>query len=501
MAVSLSSDGVSYTKEIAPSKHELDEFKSRVLCSLRYGKKAVKYYDQDKIEKLWAMLSKEDRAHIQSMNRIYKIGSTGKFILMPNTDPQSGGCGGHMVELHAEAPVVSALILNNDAPFANTMMCRVINDHKIDAARLKERAKTNLKEMLSVFHASLPTRDHYPSIERHFDAKNPGTDKAAWLPFLYGKDSRVGVYQTSVNGVDMIFLVCNSCAGPKIAKELNDLTKDMSMTAGDFARDERIKWARRLGKRNCQRLLKLSADRLGVKIDTEADLSSFRGQYEKVSPMASPNVVTSYNTFDLIKPRHKGEGTSEKVAFFNDCASGKQSKMSSLIISDRIEPIVEKQSLSSIERNRTNDAFSQSVHSSHENSHLSIENAIGNAIPSHTSSLSDEEVQRKRRTISLRMKKKIQTKIVDTRSDDTKSIDGSSPSSSSEVAKLQSLINESYGVRKTQFEEGTVPGVMSSSSFGGTAVRSMSGEIPSSLYGLSDKDEMTREYHPLVVLF
>lgn len=452
------------TQDAARAQKALSRFSGSVVSSLRYGPEAAEMHKGGKYRKLWAMHDPQDREFIESLHQTYPSRATGALILMPNREKANpADPGGYALQLHKDAPFVADDVLHPTEPFGATMICRIIDDHKLHDSSLRKAASTRMRSSMKSLHEH--AKGSFPSIAAHFDRAHPEHDKAEWTPVLTpGTDSRVGVYTTrTAKGNQIYFLLCSTSAGPVIGRELREIVDRETPTAGQFASDDRVRWARSVGDRNCARLLQHAADSLGVRIDSAVDFQGHRAEHVDRPLMAVPAAHVAFNTFQK-SPQHPDASLrNDTVVFFKNCGSGMASKRSTIVLGDRADPVFEIEGAQ-----HAGDPYGLAA-SQH------VENRLFGALPTHTSSIDSETAAEMRQSMGTPSIDRIQALVMPLQSD-----------ASSAASSSDRLVAKSYANR-VQFKDDTlskhikdVPGVLKQ-------------------YGLGEHARQTRSYKPIAV--
>lgn len=364
---------------------DLNNFSKNVFVGLRYPD-TLKYTANNLHLKTWNKISVVDQNSIKDVNRLYGIDAK-KLILMPNKSETI--IGGHVFALNPTKNVHPSTVIDEDQPFGYMMLTRIHNDSKLSDAYFNETVHNNLNKAMTELYQG--DENNTPSISNHFNPQQPEMDKAPWVAKLNGNDAKVGIYSLSESsGRKKYFVFAMSNAGKTIGTELHNKILKEEMTAGEYANDTSVIWAKNIGKRICARLLYKASKAIGVDIPSVEDINAYVPNKHITPRLALPHVVTTYNTYNMGTITQNDEPV---ISFYRDCSDGSQNKISTLIVGDPVSNIYEYQG--------------KNVNYQEK----SIENHLLNAVPCFTDKLTSLQTKQLKTNIVKSVSETINSRI------------------------------------------------------------------------------------------
>ncbi len=287
-------------------------------------------YDEPTTEKRWNAMTDGDKALIQHVGDHF--GDNGKFIaLIPGSSADSLNRGGAFaLALDPNTIAGEEVFPSPDSLFGYKMCARIIDDDQLSGSFFKDKTNDVLKAIESEYARKKPA-----TISRCYNKKRAHKDKDEWNCALLGPDSELSVRSRDLgNKRKAYYLYTSSSVGKNIGNEIVTLTNRHKI--GDLLNDPKIIWAKNFSKRNCQKLLKLFADALGVEIATTNDPSAFVKEFGLPSRLAVSDIENVYNTMARKNWQHP---LGDTVVIYNGCGDISQIKDSILLSTDPVESV------------------------------------------------------------------------------------------------------------------------------------------------------------------
>jgi len=303
-------------------------------------------------------LSKQEELSTRQLDNLDVVsdlyGDKLQKVVMMSMGRNEESLGPHVQVVDTDAPVHSSVSMRSNTNGVTTIT-RIRNPNISDEFVRKEirpriaEAISNMKEVRQA-HPELVA-----SVERHHDAELGNSDKAEWVPDL--ANGAVMIRSSLVpneNGVGhhkVYHIVITSHSNDTIAGQLSDIMNEKGMTALDAHNHPAFKWAASQSDRNANRILqsvKCAIDDALEKQGENAGSSNIRSQYDTLAfvpkyhvPVseAIPDSTLRFNRSNVL--HEIGDSKPYAVAFYHNCADGKQSQYTTLISGDYIHPMYE----------------------------------------------------------------------------------------------------------------------------------------------------------------
>jgi len=199
----------------------------------------------------------------------------------------SSGFGPHMMVVNEDTQMQPSDVVDLKMPFLNTMMIPI----DVPPGTSEKEIRALHQETLLSYISSLSRSA--PRVATHF--ASDGNDSALWPLYFPESKSHIGIYRTK--NPNRFFLIAAVHAGRDLANDLVSIITEPGMTAGRLAADARVRWMRKVAKRNCAGVLYGAAQALKYAVNFTTDTSAFADGIASKPLLAVPCHHTAHNTF------------------------------------------------------------------------------------------------------------------------------------------------------------------------------------------------------------
>lgn len=303
-------------------------------------------------------LSKQEELnhkHLDSLDVLHDLyGKDLQKVIMMSMGRNDETLGPHVQVVNVGAPVHSSVSMRSNTNGVTTIT-RIRNPNLSDEFVQKEIQPRIARCIAAMREQREKNPALVASLDRHYSPERGVADAARWVPDL--SNGAVMVRSSLVpneNGVGehkVYHIVITSHSGRTLTKQLASIMNQEGMTALEVHNHPAFKWASMQSDRNANRILqsvKGAIDEALAAQGKDAGTSNIRSQFDTLAFVpkhhvpeaeAIPDSTLRFNRSNALYKQ--GETKPYGVAFYHNCADGKQSQYTTLISGDYIHPMYE----------------------------------------------------------------------------------------------------------------------------------------------------------------